>query len=77
MGVSLDDDRKRLVELAKRLEIPWRQVCDEKREDGVLPRLFNESGSPVFFVMDRDGRFVGRYTDPEGLDAALLKTAGP
>lgn len=56
IGVNLGEDRETVAAWAKKLDIPFRLLLDEK---GDSPRLFGLWAHPNSVLVDREGRIVG------------------
>ena len=73
VGVSLDQDRTAAERLIKQKDIFWPQVCDGKADEGRIPKLYNVSGTPVLFVIDRAGNIAARLNSAKQLDQQLFE----
>ena len=55
IGVSLDDDREKLVETLKKYEMPWHNVYDGRGWGSELGRLYGINAVPTNAIIDREG----------------------
>jgi peroxiredoxin len=74
VGISLDEELKPLQEMVSSKEISWPQVWDS---DETVRKLFNVKGTPSYYVLDREGKIVGKdlssFKRVSGLIEDLLK----
>ena len=68
IGISLDEDQKKLDEMVASKDISWPQVRDA---DGSLVALFNIKGTPTYYLLDRDGKIVAKRITIEKLSSAI------
>jgi hypothetical protein len=54
----------------------WPQLCDGKAEAGAIPKLYNVTGTPDLFVIDRAGNIAARLDTAKQLDRALAGITG-
>lgn len=71
IGVSVDTERAKLERMVAEKEIPWPQIFDANGMDGEVPKLFDIEGLPVYYLVDREGRILGRFVNPEELERNL------
>ena len=57
IGISLDEDLKLLQEMIASKGMSWPQVWDQ---DKAARKLFNVKGTPSYYLLDRDGKIVGK-----------------
>lgn len=57
IGISLDEELKPLQEMVTVKSISWPQVWDG---DSTLRKLYNVKGTPTYYLLDRDGKIVGK-----------------
>ena len=57
VGISLDEDVKLVQEMVASKGISWPQVSDA---DKSVRKLYNVKGTPSYYVLDRDGKIVGK-----------------
>lgn len=68
IGISLDEDEKKLEEMVASKGISWPQVRDA---DGGLVKLFNIKGTPTYYLLDGDGKIVAKRITIEKLSSAI------
>ena len=68
IGISLDEDQKKLEEMVASKGISWPQVRDA---DGSLVMLFNIKGTPTYYLLDRDGKIAAKRIPIEKLSSAI------
>ena len=73
IGVSLDDDPAKVGRFVAQRGIPWSQLCDGKADAGAIPKLYNATGTPDLFVIDREGNIVTRLEGAKQLDRHLTE----
>ena len=57
VGVSLDEDVKLVQEMVASKGMTWPQVSDA---DKTVRKLYNVKGTPSYYLLDRDGKIVGK-----------------
>jgi peroxiredoxin len=57
VGISLDEDVKLVQEMVASKGITWTQVSDADKR---VRKLYNVKGTPSYYVLDRDGKIVGK-----------------
>ena len=60
IGISLDNDEKRLRDHLKEHEILWRQVYSGKRWDSPIPQQYGIHNIPTGWLIDRDGTLISQ-----------------
>ena len=60
IGISLDNDEKRLRDHLKKHEIPWRQVYSGKRWDSPIAQQYGIRNVPSGWLIDRDGTLISQ-----------------
>ena len=68
IGISLDEDEKKLEEMVASKGMSWPQVRDA---DGSLVTLFNIKGTPTYYLLDRDGKIAAKSIPIEKLSSAI------
>ncbi|MCZ6683334.1 MAG: redoxin domain-containing protein, partial [Planctomycetota bacterium] len=79
IGVSLDSDGVALARFLKDRELDWPQICDLKRWDTHLAKLYHVRGIPRTILIDRKGKIAQRDLRGEELKKAveeMLKKSG-
>ena len=51
----------------------WPQICDGKADAGAIPKLYNVSGTPDLYVVDRAGNIAARLFTAKQLDRQLAE----
>ncbi len=67
LGISLDEDFAALDQMIARKSIPWPQLADGQGTAGAIPKAYRVEGTPVLYVIDRQGRILLRYTSAKPL----------
>lgn len=60
LGVSLDRDRDAWLKAIEDDKLEWTQISDLKMWDSEAGRLYNISAIPASFMIDPDGKIVGK-----------------
>ncbi|WP_118194376.1 TlpA disulfide reductase family protein [Albibacterium indicum] len=60
LGVSLDRDRDAWLKAIKDDKLEWTQISDLKMWDSEAGQLYNISAIPASFMIDPDGKIVGK-----------------
>ncbi|HEX7469989.1 MAG TPA: TlpA disulfide reductase family protein [Verrucomicrobiae bacterium] len=72
-GVSLDEDQPTLERLIKESKMTWQQFFDGKRYENKLARKYGVNKVPTTYLLDREGKIIGRDLRGEDLAAAVAK----
>ncbi|MBD1421367.1 TlpA disulfide reductase family protein [Sphingobacterium chuzhouense] len=72
-GVSLDRDREAWLKAIKDDKLGWMQVSDLKMWDSEAGRLYNITAIPASFMIDPDGKIVGKNLRGPALKQFLEK----
>jgi predicted methyltransferase len=51
----------------------WQQICDGKADAGAVPKLYNVTGTPDLYVIDRAGNIAARLDSAKQLDRQLAE----
>ena len=73
LGVSLDRDRAAWLKAIKDDKLEWTQISDLKMWDSEAGRLYNISAIPASFMIDPDGKIVGKNLRGPALKQFLEK----
>ncbi|MFX1706226.1 TlpA disulfide reductase family protein [Chitinophaga sp. CC14] len=75
LGVSLDkpDDREKWLAAIEKDGLQWTQVTDLKAWDNEAAKLYEVNAIPMNFLIDPNGKIIGKYLRGEALEAALKK----
>lgn len=71
LGISIDDDCAKAVDVARGQGVTWPVVCEGKGLDGNIARLYSVDGTPTYFLIGRDGRIAAKRFAGENLEAIL------
>ena len=73
IGIALDDESAKVERFIAEKGISWPQICDGKADAGVIPKLYNVTGTPDLYVIDRAGNIVVRLSSAKQLDRQLAE----
>jgi peroxiredoxin len=73
IGISLDQDESRLKNFIKDKNMPWPQFFDGKGWGNKLAQQYGVQSIPATFLLDREGKIIGRDLRGESLDMMLQK----
>ena len=77
IGVSIDTDRKAFERMVAAKKINWPQILDGKFGEGEVAKLFNLRGTPMLYLIDRDGKIAAKGHSGEAIrplvDAAVQR----
>jgi len=73
IGISLDEERGALEEFVRRFNIGWRQAFDGGSWETPVARLYDVTGIPKAFLLDRQGRVAGVDLQGSQLEAAIQR----
>jgi len=73
IGISLDQDERKLKSFLKAKEIPWVQYFDGKGWQNKLAAKYGIDSVPATFLLDRQGKIIGQDRRGEELEDALTK----
>ena len=76
VGISLDESEPKLRSFLKDKNMTWSQYFDGARWKNKLAQKYGVQGIPATFLLDGDGKIIGRDLRGEKLDEALA-TAFP
>ncbi len=74
VGVSLDreGDKDKLTAFLKKNEMPWPQFYDGKYWESVLAVQYGVHSIPAAYLLDRDGKIIGKALRGEALEKAVV-----
>jgi len=72
VGVSLDDDRDKLIAFTQQNGMAWQQYFDGLGWDNKLARAYHVEGIPMTYLLDRHGIILGKELHGEDLDNAVV-----
>lgn len=73
LGVSLDRDRDAWLKAIEDDKLEWTQISDLKMWDSEAGRLYNISAIPASFMIDPDGKIIGKNLRGPALKQFLEK----
>ncbi len=78
IGVSLDkaDAKEKLVTFTKEHEMPWVQFYDGKYWENKLVAAYGIRSIPATFLLDGEGKIIGKDLRGPALEAAVAKALG-
>lgn len=76
IGISLDQDKAALTDFIKKHEMPWPQFFDGKGWQNELAEEYGINSIPATFLLDKDGKIIGKGLRGPALDAAIAKAVG-
>lgn len=71
LGVSLDADKDKWMEAVKKDNLGWSQVSDLQGWKNNVAVLYGVEGIPMNFLIDREGKIVGKGLRGEDLESKL------
>jgi thiol-disulfide isomerase/thioredoxin len=75
-GVSLDKEKESWIKAIKNDGLDWPQVSDLKHWENSAAQLYHVQGIPQNFLIDPNGKIVGRNLRGEALEAKLCELLG-
>jgi len=76
IGVSLDEDKAKLLSYTKDENMPWPQFFDGKRWDNQLATQYGIDSIPANFLLDGQGKIIGKDLRADDLDKAVAAALG-
>ena len=76
IGVSLDQDEERLKSFIKQKNVTWRQFFDGKGWSNKLAQKYGIQSIPATFLLDGEGKIIGRDLRGDVLEQAVTKALG-
>jgi peroxiredoxin len=73
IGVSLDQDQAKLTEFTKSMNMTWPQFFDGQGWGNKLAVKYGIESIPASFLLDGDGKIIGKDLRGEELEAAVAK----
>lgn len=73
IGVSLDDNERTLKNFTKDRNMTWQQFFDGKRWNNKLAQKYGIQSIPATFLLDGEGKIIGRDLRGEALAEAVTK----
>lgn len=73
IGISLDQDEKKLKNFLKEKNMTWQQYFDGKGWGNKLAGKYGVQSIPATYLLDREGKIIGQDLRGEALEEALSK----
>jgi thiol-disulfide isomerase/thioredoxin len=73
IGISLDQDQARLADFTKSMNMTWPQIFDGQGWQNKLAVKYGIESIPATFLLDGEGKIIGRDLRGEDLPAAVAK----
>ncbi len=73
IGVSLDKDKEKLVAFIKENNVQWPQYFDGQGWQNKLSSQYGVNSIPSTYLLDKEGKIIGKKLRGEALDAAVGK----
>jgi thiol-disulfide isomerase/thioredoxin len=73
IGVSLDSDKEKLSDFIEQQKMTWPQFFDGKGWSNELAVKYGIQSIPSTFLLDGDGKIIGKSLRGEALEAAVSK----
>ncbi len=71
IGISLDQDEKKLQKFITDRKMPWQQYFDGKGWENKLAARYGIQSIPSTFLLDREGKIIGKDLRGQALDEAV------
>jgi len=69
--VSIDTDKKAFERIVAAKKINWPQILDGNFGSGEVARLFNLRGTPLLYLIDREGKISAKSHSAETIKPLL------
>ncbi len=76
IGISLDSDQQKLETFTKQKQMTWQQYFDGKGWENKLAKKYGVEAIPATFLLDGQGKIIGKDLRGEALEAAVAKALG-
>jgi thiol-disulfide isomerase/thioredoxin len=76
IGISLDDNRQKLLEYTKQMNMTWPQFFDGQGWGNKLAKKYGIDSIPATFLLDGNGKIIGADLRGDDLQAAVAKALG-
>ncbi len=76
IGISLDQDEAKLSAFTKQKKVTWQQFFDGQGWGNKLAVKYGINSIPATFLLDGEGRIIGKDVRGEALEAAVTKALG-
>ena len=71
LGVSLDEKKDKWIDAIKKDNLNWQQVSDLLGWKNSVAQLYGVEGIPMNFLIDKDGKIIGKGLRGEDLEKKL------
>ncbi len=65
------------MSIVKKHGLAWPQICQGEGTKGSIARLYHLTGTPTYYVLNRDGTIAGKSTSKEGLGELITSALSP
>ena len=76
IGISLDQDKDKLTGFIKEKKMPWQQYFDGKGWQSKLGQKYGINSIPATYLIDKEGKIIGKNLRGEALASAVQKAVG-
>jgi peroxiredoxin len=76
IGISLDKDKAKLESFTKEKNMPWQQFFDGLFWNNKLSTKYGVNSIPATYLLDGEGKIIGKNLRGEALEAAVAKALG-
>jgi peroxiredoxin/Skp family chaperone for outer membrane proteins len=76
IGISLDRDQAKFTEFIRSMNLAWPQFFDGLGWQNKLALKYGVEKIPVTYLLDREGKIIGKNLHGESLSAAVAKALG-
>jgi peroxiredoxin len=76
IGVSLDQDKEKLLDFTKQNNMTWQQFFDGQGWNNKLAEKYGIESIPATFLLDGSGKIIGKDLRGEELTQAVAKAVG-
>lgn len=73
IGISLDQDRQKLVDYTKQMKMTWPQFFDGQGWSNKLAAKYGIDSIPATFLLNGEGKIIGRDLRDDALQTAVAK----
>ena len=71
--VSFDTEKATWIQTVQEQKLPWTTVCDFRGQASPIMGVYNVRSLPSNYLIDRNGRIVGKNLYSDALEAELKK----
>jgi thiol-disulfide isomerase/thioredoxin len=76
IGISLDQEQQKLLDFTKQNNMTWRQYFDGQGWSNQLAVKYGIESIPMDFLIDGNGKIIGKDLRGDDLEAAVAKAVG-